>query len=66
MLYNISSGQAATNSIADFLLNVEINGQELREKFIKECALNEKRFTQKIKQNKIMAFTDTIKKRKLQ
>lgn len=64
LLYNISRGQAATNNIADFLLNVEINGQELHEKLIEEYVLDEKRFTKTIKQNK-MTFTDTIKKKKV-
>ncbi|XP_011858812.1 PREDICTED: uncharacterized protein LOC105556339, partial [Vollenhovia emeryi] len=52
-LFNISNGQAASSSIAEFLLNIEINGNELREKFISECAEDHNRFEKPIKKNKI-------------
>lgn len=63
-LLNIASGQAVSTSISGCLLNVEIKGDELREKFISECLEDHQRVEKPIKQNKIMTFADAVKKKK--
>lgn len=65
LLYNISTGEAANVNITEFLLKVESNGNDLREKFIDECSKDENRFKKVIKQNKMFTFADTIKKKKI-
>ena len=44
LLYNIKTGRSASESVADFLLNVEKKGQELRDKFIFEFSQDNRRF----------------------
>lgn len=65
LLYNIKTGRCAPEAVADFLLNVEKTGQELRDKFLSECAQDDRRFKTVIKQNKIMNFTTCNKKQKI-
>lgn len=60
-LFNISSGKAAKEDVAEFLLNVEKIGSEQREKFITECAEDGKRFESAIKRNKVYSFTESKK-----
>ncbi|XP_076672225.1 uncharacterized protein LOC143371161 [Andrena cerasifolii] len=62
-LYNISSGQSVNEIVSEFLLNIEKNGNILREQFIAECVEDECRFERRIKQNKIYTFTETLKKK---
>lgn len=64
-LFNISSGQAASIDIENFLLNVENSGNKFRENFIRECEEDINRFEKPIKRNKILTFIDTLKKKKL-
>lgn len=64
-LYNIATGQAASQEVRDFLLNVEGDGHRLRETFISECAESESRFELTIKQNKILNFAASNEKRKV-
>ena len=63
LLYNISNGQAASGPITEFLINVEKMGNELRQTFISECAVDESRFEKIIKKNKILTFADMLKKK---
>ncbi|OXU16633.1 hypothetical protein TSAR_013301 [Trichomalopsis sarcophagae] len=56
LLYNISTGRCVSDQIANFLLSAEKTGEQLRELFISECAMSDKRFEQPIKQNKIFNF----------
>ena len=65
LLYNIKTGPCASESVADFLLNVEKKGQELRDKFIFECSQDNCRFESVIRQNKIINFTSCNKKQKI-
>lgn len=62
-LHNIATGRAASQEVCDFLLNVEKNGQRLREAFISECAESENRFELTIKQNKILNFAASTEKK---
>lgn len=65
LLYNIKTGRCAPETVSDFLLNVEKKGQELRDKFLSECAQDDRRFESVIKQNKIINFTTCNKKQKV-
>ncbi|XP_011171576.3 uncharacterized protein LOC105204222 [Solenopsis invicta] len=65
LLFNISTGQAAQEHVADFLLNIEKNGNNQREDFIKECSESEERFEKVIKKNKIMNFASSLIKKKV-
>lgn len=51
-LFNIISGKAVSDETSDFLLSVQENGIEKKNKFIKECAENEKRFEMSIKKRR--------------
>ena len=48
-LFNISTGQAAEEKVADFLLNIEENGGEKCKKFIDECSQDQNKFESSIK-----------------
>lgn len=62
-LYNISTGKAANNQVADFLLNSNNVGETLKQNFINECSLDDTRFNKPIKRNIIKNFaSDCIKK----
>lgn len=63
-LYNITSGQAISDEISKFLLNIEENRDEMRRQFIGECSQSQNRFEQPIKKNKIFNFTSALKKSK--
>lgn len=63
-LFNISTGQAADENVAEFLLNAEKMGDEQRQQFIKECIEDSNRFERVIKQNKIINFASMQKKKK--
>uniref|UniRef100_A0A6P7FRI3 Uncharacterized protein LOC114331907 n=1 Tax=Diabrotica virgifera virgifera TaxID=50390 RepID=A0A6P7FRI3_DIAVI len=64
-LFNIATGKATTCDVRDFLLNIELNGKNLRETFIKECATSESRFEQPIAKNKILNFASAHVKKKI-
>lgn len=64
-LYNISTGQAVTPDIENFLLNVEKFGSEQRKQFILECSADEERFEKVIKRNKILNFATALPKQKM-
>ena len=57
-LFNISSGKAASSETSTFLLGCQKLGSDAREKFIKECRADEKRFEQKITQQKVKTFAN--------
>lgn len=59
-LYNLSSGKAASEDTANFLLNVISTGKHQLNSFIKECLLCPKRFDQPIRRNKIKTFSSEI------
>ncbi|GBP86801.1 hypothetical protein EVAR_99881_1 [Eumeta japonica] len=50
-LYNIATGKSVSEDIADFLLNIEENGDELRKLFITECSEDGSRSDKPIKKN---------------
>lgn len=64
-LFNIATGKAAPESTTCFLLNVEANGNQLRETFIAECCEDPKRFELAIKRNDMMTFSTATAKRKV-
>ena len=64
-LYNISTGQAAKEEIADFLLKIEENGNNQRQNFIQECNADAEPFETSIKRNKILNFTSVVGKKKV-
>lgn len=51
-LYNIASGKPVAEEIAEFLLNIEESGDDLRKQFINECAIDGSRFDKPIKKIK--------------
>lgn len=62
-LYNISSGQAVSSEIADFLLNVEKVGEQQRNIFHTECSTDPTRFERTIHRNPLRTFTEARKKK---
>ena len=64
-LYNISTGRSTTDTVADFLLNVEKIGNAKGEQFITECSMSNTRFEEAIKQNKILNFASSNEKKKV-
>lgn len=66
VLFNILTGKVASTETTNFLLNVQIKGNELREKFISNCAIDSSRFEKPIEKQKILNFSqENIKKKKL-
>ena len=55
-LFNISTGKSAKPQTAKFLLNVEIDGKLLKDKFIDECANDPLRFEKKRSLIKVWSF----------
>ena len=54
--FNITSCKSTNDEVASFLLNVEIIGREVREKFIEECIEDTTTFEKPIKRNKVHTF----------
>ncbi|GFW13416.1 uncharacterized protein TNCV_1879181 [Trichonephila clavipes] len=48
-LYNIATVKLVPENVANFLLNIEQNGEDLRKQFITECAEDQNRFDKPIK-----------------
>ncbi|GFU57924.1 uncharacterized protein TNCV_3145091 [Trichonephila clavipes] len=48
-LNNIATAKPVSENVANFLLNIEKNGEDLRKQFITECAEDENRFDKPIK-----------------
>lgn len=63
-LFNLSTGKAASQQTADFLLNVETNGVKKMESFIRECQIDENRFGRPIKKSTINNFSSELFKNK--
>ncbi|GFX94989.1 uncharacterized protein TNCV_3046211 [Trichonephila clavipes] len=49
ILYNITTAKLVPENVANFLLNIEQNGEDLRKQFITECAEDQNRFDKPIK-----------------
>lgn len=64
-LFNISTGKVASHEVEQFLLNVDVNGDELRKKFIKECSESEERFEKPIPRLKILNFSSEVGKKNI-
>ncbi|CAK1581026.1 unnamed protein product [Parnassius mnemosyne] len=64
-LFNISNGKAASNEVAQFLLNVDNIGNKMRETFICECSESTERFEAPIKRTKILNFSSEVAKSKI-
>ncbi|GFX49058.1 uncharacterized protein TNCV_786141 [Trichonephila clavipes] len=48
-LYNFATAKPVPENVANFLLNIEKNGEDLRKQFITECAEDQNRFDKPIK-----------------
>ncbi|GFV86839.1 uncharacterized protein TNCV_3965691 [Trichonephila clavipes] len=48
-LYNIATAKPVPENVANFLLNIEKNSEDLRKQFITECAEDQDRFDKAIK-----------------
>lgn len=55
-LFNISSGKASSQEVADFLLNVKAAGNQQKLNFISDCSSTPERFEKPIQRNKIINF----------
>lgn len=64
-LYNITTGEAAPENVADFLLKVESQEQTLRDTFIAEITERPARFQDSIKRNPVATFSSIKKTKKL-
>ncbi|GFY56833.1 hypothetical protein TNIN_336681 [Trichonephila inaurata madagascariensis] len=53
-LYNIETAKPVPENVANFLLNIEKNGEDLRKQFITECAEDQDRFDKPIKKIKCL------------
>lgn len=56
ILFNISTGKAASSDVTEFLINVKKNGNDQKSNFITECSSNSERFESPIKRNVILNF----------
>lgn len=63
-LINISSGKAASEPVETFLLNIEENGNNKRQKFITECEEDISRFEKSIKKTPLDNFSQDYAKKK--
>lgn len=55
-LFNLSTGKAASSETVDFLLNIQSNGQQQRDAFIKDCGIDSAHFDRPIKRNVVRNF----------
>lgn len=63
-MFNLTSGRAASEEVAKFLISAETMGIDQMKIFIKECQQDENRFDRPIKRNIIRNFTSKEKKSK--
>ncbi|GFV57773.1 uncharacterized protein TNCV_1565811 [Trichonephila clavipes] len=63
-LNNIATAKPVPENVANFLLNIEKNGEDLRKQFITKCAENQDRFDKPIKKNQVLNFAGAPKKKK--
>ncbi|GFY58280.1 uncharacterized protein TNIN_444071 [Trichonephila inaurata madagascariensis] len=64
-LYNIATAKPVLENVANFLLNIEKNGEDLRKHFITECTEDQDRFDKPTKKNQVLNFAGAPKKKKL-
>ncbi|GFU08202.1 uncharacterized protein TNCV_3766461 [Trichonephila clavipes] len=64
-LYNIIIAKPVPENLANFLLNIEKNGEVLRKQFITECAEDQNRFDKPIKKKQVINFAGAPKKKKI-
>ncbi|GFS56744.1 hypothetical protein TNCV_2221791 [Trichonephila clavipes] len=64
-LYKIATAKPVPENVANFLLNIEKNGENLQKQFITECAEDQDRFDKPIKKNQVPNFVDAPKKKKI-
>lgn len=55
LLFNISTGRAASELVVDYLMHVEVNGQKLQNKFISDCGMSGDKFESQLN-NKTIKF----------
>ena len=66
ILCNVATGQAATDAVANFLLNVPDTGEVKRNEMISSCYENEENFQKYvIKRNNVLNFASCIKPKKV-
>ncbi|GFW82708.1 uncharacterized protein TNCV_3492801 [Trichonephila clavipes] len=63
-LYNIATAKPVPENVANFLLNIEKNGEDLLKQFITECAEDQNRFDKPIK-NQVLNFAGASKQKKI-
>ncbi|GFU64831.1 uncharacterized protein TNCV_2144661 [Trichonephila clavipes] len=64
-LDNIESAKPVPENVANFLLNIEKTGEDLRKQFITECAEDQNRFDKPIKKNQVLNFAGAPKMKKI-
>lgn len=64
-LFNICTGQAAPDEVADYLLGIRAKGRELRHYFIRECSEDDARLESTIARVKVANFASVTKKKKV-
>lgn len=63
-LFNLTSGKAACDEVADFLINIEAMGTSQMESFVQECQVDGNRFEKPLKRNQIRNFaSETLSKK---
>lgn len=62
MLFNISTGQAVSDKVANFVCNVEQLGDDQRQKFITKCSNSKSGFEDALKRNVLHLFKTVFKK----
>lgn len=63
ILFNMSTGKAASSHVSDFLLNCKTLGHEQKLRFFSECSEDPTRFVKSIKRNVISNFASDCAKR---
>ncbi|GFV49043.1 uncharacterized protein TNCV_5065271 [Trichonephila clavipes] len=62
-LYNIATAKPVPENVANFLLNIEKNGEDLRKQFFTECDEDQNRFDKPINKTKCLILL-VLQKRK--
>lgn len=63
ILFNMSTGKAASSHVSDFLLNCKTLGHKQKLRFFSECSEDPTRFVKSIKRNVISNFASDCAKR---
>ncbi|GFV03418.1 uncharacterized protein TNCV_596261 [Trichonephila clavipes] len=64
-LYNIATAKPVPENVANFLLNIEKNGEDLWKQFITECAEDQNRFYKPIKKIKCLILLVLQRRKKI-